>query len=161
MNNPSMTQPGIRDNGIYEMLQQIQQELRQTQLANNSVLIQLTEIESNVSKLTKIENIVENVQIDVNNLKAENQQISSQVKEVETACEGMSAIFDAYVESKEKTENEISKLKSIDRDLEQNVRTMNSNYEKIQSELLELKTRSMQENLLFVGSKRNKVKTPR
>ena len=152
MNNTNiMSHFDMQNSGIYGVLQQIQQELRQTQITNTNVLTRLTEIENNVSKLSKIENIVEKVQTDVNKLKKENERISSQVTEFETSCQAMSSMFDAYIDSRERTEKEITELKLINQNLDQNVKTMNQNYEKLQNEILELKTRSMQENLLFFG----------
>ena len=99
--------------------------------------------------MSKIENIVEKVQTDVNKLKKENERISSQVTEFETSCQAMSYMFDTHRDSRERSEKEITELKSLNHNLEQNMKTMNQNYEKLQNEILELKTRSMQENLLF------------
>ena len=73
------------------------------------------------------------------------------MNEVETSCLTISSLFDEYVDSKEKIDKSIKTLNNENQNLKERISQINHNYDRLNDELLELKTRSMQENLLFFG----------
>ena len=135
---------GQQNNGIFEMVQQIQQ-------TNLSFLSRLSSIENNVAKLATIEQDVSRVRYDINNLKEENKNVTSKIMELETSTQSISQMFDDCVKVKTQTENDVDFLKRENFTLQSKLDESNKRQEKLSAEMLDLKARSMQENLLFFG----------
>ena len=132
------------DNGMLNIMQQIQQ-------TNATVLSRLSSIECSVSKLTTIENDLSLLRLDVSNLKRENGSMAIQISEVESSCQTISSVFDEYIESNTKNENDITQLKKENDKLKNELQKSDENYSKLYDNVQELTARSMQENLLFFG----------
>ena len=92
------------DNGMLNIMQQIQH-------TNATVLSRLSSIECSVSKLTTIENDLSMLRLDVSNLKRENGSMAIKISEVENSSQTISSLFDEYIDSKTKNENDIFNLK--------------------------------------------------
>ena len=133
---------------IYSMLFQIKSEMQQTQANSADGLSRITKIGNSVSKLSLIENIVKWVQQDISKLKIENDSLSNKMNEIQKSCESISSFYDELNESRINTEKNIAELLDTN---EHDLRQMNKNYDQMQEDFLELKTRSMQENLIFFG----------
>ena len=73
------------------------------------------------------------------------------MNEIEKSCESISSFYDKLNESRINTEKDITKLLDTNVLLKHDLRQMNKNYDQLQEDFLELKTRSMQENLIFFG----------
>ena len=135
---------GQQNNGLFEMVQQIHQ-------TNMSFLSRLSSIENNVAKLATIEQDVSRVRYDINNLKEENKNVTSKITELETSTQSISQMFDDCVKVKTQTENDVDFLKRENITLQGKLDESNKRHEKLSAEMLDLKARSMQENLLFFG----------
>ena len=135
---------GQQNNGLFEMVQQIHQ-------TNMSFLSRLSSIENNVAKLATIEQDVSRVRYDINNLKEENKNVTSKITELETSTQSISQMFDDCVKVKTQTENDVDFLKRENISLQSKLDESNKRQEKLSAEMLDLKARSMQENLLFFG----------
>ena len=141
-------QAQINNNAILTLMQQMQQQMQQT---NTTVLTRLTAIEQSVSKLAPIENNISTLMMDVGNLKTENKRLSTKVCEVEHSCQTISGIFDQFLESKNETDMNIENIKTVNNQLSKKLDETCENFNKISEELIDVKYRSMRENLLFFG----------
>ena len=112
----------------------------------------LSSIESCLSKLGKIENEVTMVRADVANIKADNSSFSNRLVDVEIYCQNNSDSFDEFNKKTENNSSKITELKEENRYLNLQLSEMRSSYINLKEEFLELKTRTMQENLLFFGN---------
>ena len=77
--------------------------------------------------------------------------MSTKISEVENSCQTISSIFDDYIESKTKSENDISDLKKENNKLKDELKMSNDNFSRLYGDVQELTARSMQENLIFFG----------
>ena len=126
---------GQQSNGLTEMVQQIHQ-------TNMNFLFRLSSIEKNVAKLVTTEQDLSRIRYDVYNLTEENQNDSTKMKKLENPTQSISRMLDDCVKVKAETENCF--LKSI-------LEKSNESQTKMNTEILELKARSVQDNLLFFG----------
>lgn len=132
----------MNDNGtLMNMIQQM----------NNNFMTRLSSIESNVSKLNSIESDIQLIRSDMYKLQVENSQISKRISVVEKSCETISVLFDDSKTVNSNTQKEISNLKCENEKLKSNAAQNNEKCKLLSSEILDLKTRSMQQNLLFFG----------
>ena len=132
--NNSLTNQAITFDSMQDMIQKM----------SNTFLSKLETIESKISKLDSIEREISLTRYDVSDLKRESSELRRKVEEVEVSCGTVSSLFDDYKTATDENKQELSKLKSENINLKQNC-------ENLKEELLELKARSMQENLLFFG----------
>ena len=82
------------------MVQQIQQ-------TNTVLLSRLSSIESNVSRLGKIEHDVSSVRSEISILKLENISLNSKFTELETSCKFISDSYDKYAASEKKLKDTV------------------------------------------------------
>ena len=141
-------QSQMNNSPILTFMQQMQQQMQQT---NNTVLTRLTAIEQSVSKLAPIEQNISALIMDVTNLKSENKHLSTKVCEVERSCQTISSIFDRFMESKCETDTDICDLKATNKQLSEKLDHTYETLNKVSEDLLDIKSRSMRENLLFFG----------
>ena len=136
---------GQQSNSLIEMVQQIHQ-------TNMNFLSRLSSIENNVAKLVTIEQeISRGVRYDVYNLKEENPNVSTKMKELENSTQSISRMFDDCIKVKTETENDVDFLKRENYFLKSELEKSSESQTKLNAEILELKARSMQENLRFFG----------
>ena len=95
-------------------------------------------------KLDSIEKEISLTRCDISDLKREYSELRQKVEEVEVSCGTVSSLFDDCKKVTDDNKRELSNLKSENSYLKKNC-------ENLKEELLELKARSMQENLLFFG----------
>ena len=88
---------------------------------------------------------------DVYNLKEENQNVPTKMKELKNSTQSISRMFDDCVKVNTETENDVEFLKRENCFLKSELENSNERQTKLDAEILELKARSMQENLLFFG----------
>ena len=154
-----LQQPGYQDagsanyngqngqNALMCMVQQIQQ-------TNTVLLSRLSSIESNVSRLGKIEQDVSLVRSEISVLKLDNishVSLNSKCVDLENSCQFISNKYDTYAETEKKHSEKLQALRSENSLLWRAIDKSKENYQKAQDEIQELKARSMQENLLFFG----------
>ncbi|MEW8542101.1 MAG: hypothetical protein AB2693_01085 [Candidatus Thiodiazotropha sp.] len=118
---------------------------------NNNFSSRLSTIENSLSKLGKIENDVTRVRADVENIKSDNLSFNQRLMDVEIFCQTNSDSFDAFNKKTDTNSENISNLKDENRYLSLQLSEIRHNYANLKEEFLELKTRNMQENLLFFG----------
>lgn len=118
---------------------------------NNNFSSRLSTIENSLSKLGKIENDVTRVRADVENIKSDNLSFNQRLMDVEIFCQTNSDSFDAFNKKADTNSENISNLKDENRYLSLQLSEIRHNYANLKEEFLELKTRNMQENLLFFG----------
>ena len=127
-----------------------------------SVSSRLSAMENTLGKLVKIECDLSKVRADITNIKLDNTEFNQRLIDVEIFCQNNSDSFDDFNKKNEKfstqlsdlkTNNflEISELKDENKFLKSQLSDLQSNYHGLKEEFLELKTRSMQENLIFFG----------
>ena len=114
------------------------------QKMSSTFLCKLETIETKISKLDSIEKEISLTRYDISDLKRESSELRQKVEEVEVSCGTVSSLFDDCKKVTDENKRELSNLKSENSYLKQNC-------ENLKEELLELKARSMQENLLFFG----------
>lgn len=118
---------------------------------NKAFMSRFDVIDQKVSKLDQIEMDFSFTRADVARLKQENTELKRKVDNVEKSCSTISAIFDDFNERANQTETEIHNLRSENSRLQTKVSELESKCSKATEDLLEIKARSMQENLLFFG----------
>ena len=118
---------------------------------NSTFLTRLNSIDIKMSKLEPIEKEISFARYDITALKRENSELRQKVDGVETSCATISSLFDNYKTSCEKTETDVKTLQLENSVLRNEISVLTTKHDQMKEELLELKARSMQENLLFFG----------
>ena len=133
------------------------------QYSDNSVLInmitqmnkefsaRLGSIENCLTKLGKIENEVAMARAEVANIKADNSNFNGRLLDVEIYCQNQSDSFDDLHKKADSCSSQVKSIKDENGYFRQQLAEMRSNYTTLHDDFLELKTRTMQENLLFFG----------
>ena len=132
-------------NTIVTMIQQM----------NNNFMGRLSSIETSVSKLSSIEYEISHMRSDLSKLQLDNATISRRITEVERSCQMISNMYDDASKSNSEIHNNVSQLQtdhsSLNSKVEENVSRFQDRCDTLKDELLELKARSMQSNLVFYG----------
>ena len=135
----------IDSSTIVNMIQQL----------NNNFMGRLSNIEVSVSKLTTIEYEISHMRADMTKLQLENSSMSRRMVEVEKSCQTISNMIDDAAISRLELQNDVSSLKSENAKLRSDICTNVSTFEErcstLNSNIEELKARSMQSNLVFYG----------
>ena len=118
---------------------------------NNNFSSRLSVIENSLSKLGKIENDITRVRADVENIKSDNSNFNQRLMDVEIFCQTNSDSFDEFNKKTDTNSENITNLKDENRYLSLQLSEIRHSYANLKEEFLELKTRNMQENLLFFG----------
>lgn len=118
---------------------------------NASFLNRLESIDRKMSRLDPIEREINLVRDDITSIKKDNSELSRKVNEMEKTCETISSLFDSSKQNSDKINVDIKNIQKENSLLKEEIESINSKYTKVQDELLDLKTRSMQENLLLFG----------
>ena len=125
------------------------------QQLNNNFMGRLASIETSVSKLASIECDITLMRTDMTKLQLENAGMSRRMLEVEKSCQTISNMFEDAANSRSALKKEVSILKSennkLRSDINDNVLKFEKRCSTLNSDLLELKARSMQSNLVFYG----------
>ena len=116
---------------------------------NKEFSARLSSIENCLTKLGIIENEVAMARADVANIKADNSSFNNRLLDVEIYCQNQSDSFDDLHKKADSCSNQIKNIKDENGYLRHQLAEMKSNYASLNDDFLELKTRSMQENLLF------------
>ena len=127
------------DNGtLVHMIQQM----------NNNFMGRLSSIESSVAKLSSIESELTHMRSDLSKLQLENANISQRMSDVEKSCQGISNMFDDAKASNSDLRKDITGLQI---QIGENITKFEDSFSVLNNELQEIKTRSMQSNLVFYG----------
>ena len=135
-------------NSSTQMFNSLTQSIQQM---NTAFMSRLDQIDNKVSRLDTIEREVSYTRVDVSNLKLENADLKQKLADMERSCVAISDMFDKFKNNASKSEFDVKALQNENTQLKAEIHTLNSKYTKVSDDLLELKTRSMQENLLFFG----------
>ena len=132
-------------NTIVSMIQQM----------NSNFMGRLSSIETSVSKLSSIESEMCLMRSDLSKLQLNNATISRRMTEVERSCQMISNMYDDASKSNSELHDNVSQLQtdhsSLYSKVEDNVSLFQTRCNTLNDELLELKARSMQSNLVFYG----------
>lgn len=118
---------------------------------NSSFLSRLDSIDKKMSRLDPIEREISLARSDITALKIDNSALNCKVNDLEKSCETISSFFDHFKSQSSKADTDLKHIQHENSVLKEEINSLNSKYAKVQDELLDLKTRSMQENLLFFG----------
>ena len=121
------------------------------QQMNTTFMQRLDSIDNKMAKLEPIEKEISLARFDISTLQKENSELRYKVNDVEDLCVTVSSLFDNHKESSNKTDMNMKHLQKENSDLKEELSTLHTKFSQISEELLDLKTRSMQENLLFFG----------
>lgn len=144
-NGTPSSQNNNNSNQMYGSLHELIQQM------NTAFMNRLDLIDQKVSKLDPIERDVSFTRVDVARLKQENTDLRRKVDDVEKSCSTISSFFDNFNERASKSENNVYNLQKENSRLQTEVSELKSKYSKVSEDLLEVKTRAMQENLLIFG----------
>lgn len=139
--NPQQSQSvnNNSDNGtLVHMIQQM----------NNNFMGRLSSIESSVAKLSSIESELTHMRSDLSKLQLENANVSQRMSDVEKSCQGISNKFDDAKASNSDLRKDITGLQI---QIGENITKFEDSFSVLNNELQEIKTRSMQSNLVFYG----------
>ena len=139
--NPQQSQSvnNNSDNGtLVHMIQQM----------NNNFMGRLSSIESSVAKLSSIESELTHMRSDLSKLQLENANVSQRMSDVEKSCQGISNMFDDAKASNSDLRKDITGLQI---QIGENITKFEDSFSVLNNELQEIKTRSMQSNLVFYG----------
>ena len=139
--NPQQSQSvnNNSDNGtLVHMIQQM----------NNNFMGRLSSIESSVAKLSSIESELTHMRSDLSKLQLENANISQRMSDVEKSCQGISNMFDDAKASNSDLRKDITGLQI---QIGENITKFEDSFSVLNNGLQEIKTRSMQSNLVFYG----------
>ena len=143
--NLSLNNNSYDNSTIINMIQQL----------NNNFTSRLSNIENSVSKLSNIECEISYMRTDMSKLQLENANMSRRMFEVEKSCQTISNMFDDAAKARSVLQTDVSVLKTENSQLRSNIDQNVSKFEErcssLNSELQELKARSMQSNLVFYG----------
>jgi hypothetical protein len=121
------------------------------QQMNSQLNSRFTNIEHSLSKLTTMETNISHLRSDVATLKSENTQLSDKLNEFEKFCQTTSNVCDDFVAYRKSNEiamgsfsKQINSLTADNSVLKQESRDLNG-------KILEIQSRSMENNLLFFG----------
>ena len=128
-------------NGLAEMITQM----------NNNFMDRLCGIERNMAKLGHIENEISFVRSEISNIKKDNLDINRRLMDIEIISQNTSDNFDHLCQQNEQSSKRINDLQKENESLNISLSELRMNHTDLKEEFLELKTRSMQENLLFFG----------
>lgn len=131
-----------------QVLNSLAQSIQQM---NAEFLHRLDHIAGKVSKLETIEKDVSHTRVDVTRLKEENIELRQKMVEMEKSCATISDMFDTFKVKTSESESNIKALQIENAQLRSEITNISSKQTKVFEDLLEVKTRSMQENLLFFG----------
>ena len=135
----------VDNSTIVNMIQQL----------NNNFMGRLSNIEHSVAKLNTIECEISYMRSDMSKLQLENASMSRRMTEVEKSCQTISNMFDDAAKSRSVLQTDVSVLKNESSHLRCSINDNVSKFEErcstLNSELQELKARSMQSNLVFYG----------
>lgn len=87
----------------------------------------------------------------VENIKSDNSNFNQRLMDVEIFCQTNGDSFDEFNKKTYTNSENITNLKDENRYLSLQLSEVRHNYANLKEEFLELKTRNMQENLLFFG----------
>ena len=131
-------------NTIVSMIQQM----------NSNIMGRLSSIETSVSKLSSIESEMSLMRSDLSKLQLDNATISRRMTEVERSCQMISNMYDDASKSNSDIHDNVSQLQtdhsSLYPKVEDNVSLFQTRCNTLKDELLELKARSMQSNLVLM-----------
>ena len=121
------------------------------QQMNTTFKQRLDSIDNKMAKLEPIEKEIPLARFDISTLQKDNSELRYKVNDVEDLCVTVSSLFDNHKESSNKTDMNMKHLQKENSDLKEELSTLHTKFSQISEELLDPKTRSMQENLLFFG----------
>ena len=105
-----------------------------------------------MSILDPIEREIALARSDITALKVDNSAINCKVNDLEKSCETISSFFDHVKSQSIRTNTDLKTIQHENSVQKEEISSLNSKYAKVQDGLLDLKTRSMLENLfLFFG----------
>lgn len=137
---------------IHSLLIDINTKLTAIEGNNAALESRLSQIESDVSKIKSVTDTVASLTSKVNTCENEMKEMKNTISSVEHSAKAMSQIFD---DVKKNHESELKSIKTNTRNLEENLkRSVNSivqKNEELQSSIIDLKSRSMRDNLIFSG----------
>ena len=143
--NSPMNNNNIDSNTIVNLIQQL----------NNNFMGRLSSIETSVSKLSSIECELSLMRSDLSKLQLDNATISRRMTDVERSCQMISNMYDDASKSNSELRDNMSQLQtehtSLSSKVEDNVSRFQIRCSILKDELLEMKARSMQSNLVFYG----------
>ena len=153
-NNGTSSSQNIDSNSSNSSTQMFNNLTQSIQQMNTAFMSRLDQIDNKVSRLDTIERDVSYTRVDVSNLKLENADLKQKLADMEKSCVAISDMFDKFKDNASKSEFDVKALENENTQLKAEIHTLNSKYTKVSDDLLELKTRSMQENLLFFWNRR-------
>lgn len=142
--NGMSSSQGESSNSLQQIVQQMQQ-------MNSTFLSRLDLIDQKVSKLDLIERDVSFTRTDVCKLKQENTELKQKVDDMEKTCITISSMFDDLKAKSSEAETDVYDLRNMNSKLQDEMSKLENKHSKMSEDLLEIKCRAMQENLLFFG----------
>ena len=150
---------------VFDLVQQMNTQLSIRLSGIEQNLSKLTAIESsisgieqNLSKLTAIESSISGVQTEISNIKSDNVVLRTNVGELDRFCQSVSGFMDDYNRKHTSTDSYLKKpeqenktLRSDYNFLKEDNKTLAFTVSTMKEKLLEMESRSMQNNLLFFG----------
>ena len=143
-NNGMSSSQGDSSNSMQAIVQQMQQ-------MNSTFLSRFDLIDQKVSKLDLIERDVSFTRADVCKLKQENTELKQKVDDMEKTCIIISSMFDNLKAKSSEAETDVCDLRNMNARLQDEMSKLENKHFKMSEDLLEIKCRAMQENLLFFG----------
>ena len=118
----------------------------------------MSEIQGSVSKLNDIQKDMNQIHIHFNKIQKENHDIRTKMNTFETFAETVGTVCDDFLDTKIKISDEVSDLKKENKRLKSEldgakteITDMKKGHDALYENFLELKTRTMQNNLIFFG----------
>lgn len=137
---------------IHSLLIDINTKLTAIEGNNAALESRLSQIESDVSKIKSVTDTVASLTSKVNTCENEIKEMKNTISSVEHSAKAMSQIFD---DVKKNHESELRSIKTNTRNLEENLKrsvtSIVQKNEELQSSIIDLKSRSMRDNLIFSG----------
>ena len=75
--------------------------------------------------------------------------MKQKVNDIEFSCKAISSLFDSFKDKVSRSEHEVNELEKVNSRLLTEIADLNKKYSQVSEDLLDIKTRSMQENLFF------------
>ena len=118
----------------------------------------MTEIQGSVSKLNDIQKDMNQIHIHFNKIQKENYDMRAKMNTIETFAETVGTVCDDFLNTKQTVTDEVSELKKENSRLKSELDIaktemgdMKKGHDDLYENFLELKTRTMQNNLIFFG----------
>ena len=157
--DPMMKKGDISLESIYDLLTQINTRLRSIEVNNVSLENRMATIENKMSNFKEISDSISALNHKINNYDSQIKDLVQTVTTIEHNAKAMSDIFD---DVKVNTEHELKAMRTetkrisddrskLDKKVTENTTELHRNQLEIQKSVIDLKSRSMRDNLVFSG----------